>query len=177
MRAAIDRMKTLLILVDNHFPESETTLPMTNPEIRLQKMVQALRENQYRITPQRLAILKILAESKGHPSVESIFEQVRPDFPTTSLATVYKNIAVLKDLNEVLELGFSDDSNRYDGNKPYDHPHVVCTVCKKILDPDIAALKDMTQELVQETGFAITRHRLDFFGICPQCQSKSSSKQ
>jgi Fur family peroxide stress response transcriptional regulator len=145
---------------------------MADPEIRLREMIQTLRENHYRITPQRLAILKILAESKGHPSVESIYAQVKPNFPTTSLATIYKNVSVLKDLNQVLELGFSDDSNRYDGNKPYDHPHVVCTVCKKILDPDIEALKDMTQEMVRETGFAITRHRLDFFGICPECQSR-----
>ncbi|BBO69057.1 transcriptional repressor [Desulfosarcina alkanivorans] len=135
-------------------------------------MVDALRQGQYRITPQRLAILKVLAESKGHPSVESIFEQVKPNFPTTSLATIYKNVAVLKELGQVLELGFSDGSNRYDGKKPWDHPHVVCTVCKKILDPDIAALEDMTQELARVTGFTITRHRLDFFGICPDCQNK-----
>jgi Fur family peroxide stress response transcriptional regulator len=145
---------------------------MPDPEIRLQNMVAALREGQYRITPQRLAILKVLAESKGHPSVESIFEQVKPNFPTTSLATIYKNMAVLKELGQVLELGFSDGSNRYDGKKPYDHPHVVCTVCKKILDPDMAALEDMTQELKRKTGFTITHHRLDFFGICPDCQGR-----
>ena len=142
----------------------------------MHKMVETLRENQYRITPQRLAILKVLAESKGHPSVESIYAQVKPDFPTTSLATIYKNITVLKELDQVLELGFSDDSNRYDGNKPYDHPHVVCIHCKRILDPDVAALKDMTQELMRETGFKIIRHRLDFFGICPDCQAKEDSQ-
>jgi Fur family transcriptional regulator, peroxide stress response regulator len=145
---------------------------MPDPEIRMRKMVAALWENQYRITPQRLAILKVLAKSKGHPSVESIYEQVKTNFPTTSLATIYKNVAVLKDLDQLLELGFSDDSNRYDGNKPYDHPHVVCTVCRKILDPNISVLEDMTQELMQNTGFTITRHRLDFFGICPDCQDR-----
>ena len=143
---------------------------MADPDTRLQHMVAALRENQYRITPQRLAILKVLSESTGHPSVEGIYEQVKPDFPTTSLATIYKNIAVLKTLDQVLELGFSDDSNRYDGNKPYDHPHVVCTVCKKILDPDVSLVEDLAQELMRKTGFSITRHRLDFFGICPHCQ-------
>jgi len=145
---------------------------MPDPEIRLRNMVDALRENQYRITPQRLAILRVLAESKGHPSVETIYERVKPAFPTTSLATIYKNIAVLKGLNQVLELGFSDDSNRYDGNRPYDHPHLVCTVCKKILDPDVSALADMTGELARQTGYAITHHRLDFFGVCPECQGK-----
>jgi Fur family peroxide stress response transcriptional regulator len=145
---------------------------MPDPENRLQTMIQVLRDRHFRITPQRLAILRILAESDGHPSVESIYDQVKTHFPTTSLATIYKNINVLKELDQVLELGFSDDSNRYDGNKPYDHPHVVCTVCRKILDPDIAALEDMTVELVSKTGFSILRHRLDFFGICPECQAK-----
>ncbi len=145
---------------------------MANPEMRLQSMVDTLRKHKYRITPQRLAILKVLAKSEGHPSVESIYAQVKPAFPTTSLATIYKNIAVLKELDQVLELGFSDDSNRYDGNKPFDHPHVVCTICKKILDPDISKLSDMTQELTRQTGFTITRHRLDFFGICPDCQAR-----
>ncbi|GAB6907375.1 Ferric uptake regulator, Fur family [Desulfosarcina cetonica] len=144
---------------------------MPDSEERLRKMIEALREHQFRITPQRLAILRVLSESKGHPSVETIYEQVKPAFPTTSLATVYKTVSVLKGLNQVLELGFSDDSNRYDGKKPYDHPHVVCTVCKKILDPDVSALADMTEELSRKTGFTITRHRLDFFGICPDCRA------
>ena len=137
---------------------------------RINQMISKLREREYRITPQRLAILKILAVSEGHPSVEKIYSQVKKDFPTTSLATVYKTLIVMKQVGEVLELGFSDDSNRYDGNKPYPHPHLICTVCKKILDPDLGTLKDMTQELIQDTGFKIINHRLDFFGICPDCQ-------
>lgn len=96
----------------------------------------------------------------------------QPIFPTTSLATVYKNVAVLKELGEVLELGFSNDSNRYDGNRPEPHPHLICTKCKKIVDPDLASLEDVTLELKQETGFEIVNHRLDFFGICPECQTE-----
>ena len=56
-------------------------------------------------------------------------EKVKKVFPTTSLATVYKTVALLKELNEVLELGFPEGSNRYDGNKPYPHPHLICTKC------------------------------------------------
>jgi Fur family peroxide stress response transcriptional regulator len=140
--------------------------------VRLEKMIQKLREHDHRITPQRLAILNVLAASEGHPSVEQIYARVKTDFPTTSLATVYKNVSLMKSLGEVLELGFSDDSNRYDGNKPYPHPHLVCTHCKKIIDPDLSLLQDLTQELVQETGFRILNHRMDFFGICPECQDK-----
>ena len=81
-------------------------------------MLARLRERDFRITPQRLAILKILAASRRHPSVDEIYQEVRAEFPTTSLATVYKTIALLKELNEVLELGFPDGSNRYDGSNP-----------------------------------------------------------
>jgi Fur family peroxide stress response transcriptional regulator len=70
------------------------------------------------ITPQRLTIVNILAKSEGHPSVENIHVQIKKDFPTMSLATVYRNIVIIKSLGEVLELGFPDGSNRYDGNKP-----------------------------------------------------------
>ncbi len=135
-------------------------------------MLQKLRQRNFRITPQRIAVLKILAFSEEHPSVENIYEKVKEDFPTTSLATVYKTVTLLKELNEVLELGFPEGSNRYDGNKPYPHPHLICTNCKKIVDPDLASLKDMTQELVSDTGFQIINDRLDFFGICPDCQEK-----
>ena len=142
---------------------------MAETEKRLKTMLQKLRAHKFRITPQRIAVLKILAESKGHPGVEKIYEEVKKDFPTTSLATVYKTLTLLKELDEVLELGFPEGGNRYDGNKPFPHPHLICMKCKKILDPDLFHLKDVTEELVQETGFKIVSHRLDFFGICPEC--------
>jgi len=145
---------------------------MPDPKSRLNQIIDRLKENQRRITPQRMAVLKILAASEGHPSVEKIYEKVKKQFPTTSLATVYKSVAVIKELGEVLELGFTDGSNRYDGNKPYPHPHLICTECRTIMDPNLSVLADVTQKLTVETGFKITNHRLDFFGICPECQKK-----
>ena len=137
---------------------------------RLQQMVEKLRAREFRVTPQRLAVLEVIAASEDHPSVEMIFGQVRARFPTTSLATVYKTVALLKDLQEVLELGFPDRGNRYGGNKPYPHPHLICTKCGAIMDPDLSILHELTQEVAAETGFQILTHRLDFFGICRRCQ-------
>jgi Fur family peroxide stress response transcriptional regulator len=145
---------------------------MNDHKIRLETMIQKMREAGCRITPQRIAILRVLSISEGHPSVEDIYEHVKGEFPTTSLATVYKNIAMLKELNEVLELSFGTIGSRYDGNRPDPHPHLICTRCKKIIDPDLESLESVSAELVRETGFRITSHRLDFFGICPACQKK-----
>jgi Fur family peroxide stress response transcriptional regulator len=138
---------------------------------RLEKMITVLRGLGRRITPQRLAVLKILAESNNHPSVEMIYEQVKKDFPTTSLATVYKTVTLLKQLHEVLELGFADQGSRYDGNRPFPHPHVICTKCGSIVDPQFVQMEEIAKEITQKTGFDITHHRLDFFGLCPKCQN------
>jgi Fur family transcriptional regulator, peroxide stress response regulator len=141
-------------------------------EKRLRQTLSKLRGRGFRITPQRIAILKTLANSKEHPSVEDLYKEVKEQFPTTSLATVYKTVSLLKDLNEVLELGFADGSNRYDGNKSYPHPHVICTKCKKIMDPELVHLGDISKEMSMKTGYKIFSHRLDFFGLCPKCQKK-----
>jgi Fur family peroxide stress response transcriptional regulator len=144
---------------------------MVAPLERLEQMIAKLKARDFRLTPQRLAILKILAASLGHPSIEGIYAQVKADFPTTSLATVYKTVSLLKELNEVLELGFPEGSNRYDGSKPYPHPHVICLKCKQIIDPDLGNLQPLTEEAARCTGFKILSHRVDFFGICPKCQN------
>ena len=144
---------------------------MADHNQRADTIIGKLRENGHKITPQRLAIVKILAKSEGHPSVEDIYEQIRADFPTMSLATVYRNIVLLKSLGEVLELGFPDGSNRYDGNKPAPHPHVICIRCKKIVDPVLDSLDEMKKEVALETDFTILNHRLDFFGICGSCMA------
>jgi Fur family transcriptional regulator, peroxide stress response regulator len=144
---------------------------MADPNQRIDSIIKKLKESNHKLTPQRLAVVKTLAASQGHPNVEQIYEQIKSDFPTMSLATVYRNVMLLKSLGEILELGFPDGSNRYDGNKPYPHPHVICMKCKKIIDPDLDSLKDMTAEIAAETGFKILTHRLDFFGYCRDCMN------
>lgn len=149
-----------------------------DPCERLREMMVKLRERGGgRLTPQRMVILRILAESKGHPSVEGIYRQVRKKFPTTSIATVYKTVSLLKEMGEVLELGFSDDTNRYDGNRPYPHPHLVCVNCRKIVDPELESLGNIQEELARDTSFRILSHRLDFFGLYPQCQENQKAER
>jgi Fur family transcriptional regulator, peroxide stress response regulator len=141
-----------------------------DPAIRHDTIIKKLKEKGCRLTPQRLAVAKILANSQEHLNIEKIYKRVKADFPATSLATIYKTVALLKNIGEVMELGFGDENNRYDGARPFPHPHLICTECRKILDPEIPALHDLPKKLAQETGYRIMNHRLDFFGVCPKCQ-------
>jgi len=137
---------------------------------RLDDIIGKLRERSCRITPQRVAIIRTFLSSDEHPSVERVYQQVRAAFPTTSLATVYKTVSLLKEIGEILEIGFADGGNRYDGLKPYPHPHLICTRCRKIMDPKVSLLKQLTAEVEQTSGFRVVSHQLEFFGICPACQ-------
>ncbi len=146
---------------------------MADPQTRFDELVNKLREHEYRLTPQRIALLRLLASSEGHPSASQLYDQIKDQFPTTSLATVYKTLNVLKEIDEVLELRFSDGNNRYDGNKPYPHPHLVCVNCQKILDLEVSRVQDLIQEVAQSSGYQIVSHRLDFYGLCPDCRDSA----
>jgi Fur family peroxide stress response transcriptional regulator len=76
-------------------------------------------------------------------------------------------------MGEVVELGFGDDSSRYDGRMPDPHPHLICVCCQEIVDLEIEALGDLPQQITEQKGYNIVSHRLDFFGVCPKCQASN----
>ena len=143
---------------------------MVELQARLDAVITRLRDQGHRLTPQRMAVIKALI-GKDHLSVEQIYERVKVDFPMTSLTTIYKTVAVLKEMGEVSELGFSGDSSRYNSNL-HPHPHLICIKCKEILDVDVEVdvAGDLPQVVARRTGYRIVNHRFDFFGVCPRCQ-------
>ena len=136
---------------------------------RQEALLAKLKASGLRITPQRVAIVRALAERQDHPSVEQLHKAMLPEFPTTSLATVYKTIHLLKQQGEVLELGFGELGSRYDGRRPEPHPHLICTRCGAITDTSCQGLDELVSRLASQSGFAVASHRLDLFGLCPTC--------
>jgi Fur family peroxide stress response transcriptional regulator len=137
---------------------------------RFEELVSRFKEEEYRLTPQRIAVLRILADSDRHPSAAQLYEQVKDQFPTTSLATIYKTLYVLKDMGEVREYGFSDDDNRYDAKNPEPHPHLICVNCQEIVDAPVTMVEDFAGEVARRTGYDVVSQRLDFYGVCQKCQ-------
>lgn len=136
------------------------------------EILRQLKGRGVRFTPQRQAILEFLLETKSHPTAEEIFQHVRAKFPGVSLGTIYNTLNMLKEHGHILELSYGDMSSRFDGN-PHNHYHVVCLQCGKVFDYHHPLL-DLEQEATKESGFLITGHRLEFYGICPDCQNKES---
>jgi Fur family transcriptional regulator, peroxide stress response regulator len=137
---------------------------------RYETLLQKLRARGARITSHRLAMLNLLADSAGHPSAAQIHITLQKQFPTISLATVYKTLAVLKEEGEVLEINLPLEA-RYDGNKPYPHPHLICTNCGKILDGDeLSAFSKASDEILGRYGFAVAQSQIVFYGKCKDCR-------
>jgi len=149
---------------------------MNGIDDRLAAMQARLREHGHRVSPQRLEILRIPAESPDHPAAETVHRRLLSRFPAMSLATVYKTIAALKHCGEVLELQFSDRDNRYDGRRPTPHPHCICLDCGAILDPPLPGAEALAGAMAEATGYHILSHRLDFYGICPACRLRRGEK-
>ena len=142
-------------------------------EKRSNAMIQALRENGNRLTPQRIAIVSYLAASREHPSVETIFNAVKPDFPTTSLATVYKTLTLLKEKDLVREIpGMAGEGSRFDGADADHHPHLICTECGKIEDLPEESFEEMSRKVESQTGFSMVYHDIIFRGVCPTCEQQ-----
>ncbi len=143
---------------------------MLEPEARFEELMAKLRRRRWRMTPQRVAMLRILASSEDHPSAAQLFDRLRAQFPTTSLGTVYKTLSTLQDMGEVLDLGFSDDDRRYDGRRATPHPHLICVRCHRIADIDTEVDEDLIHVAAERSGFRVVGHRFDIYGLCPECQ-------
>jgi len=127
-----------------------------------------LKENGVRFTPQRQAILEYLLGTDAHPTAEEIYLHVRARFPGVSLGTIYNTLNMLKEHGYILELSYGDMSSRFDGN-PRNHYHIVCTLCGKVKDFHRPLLQ-MEEEASATSGFQVVGHRLEFYGVCPECQ-------
>ncbi len=142
---------------------------MTDPKLRFNQLIAALKAHNFRLTPQRIELVRMIATSAGHPSANQFFEEIKQKFPTMSQATVYKTLAMLKDMNQVLEIDLREDSH-YDGNRPEPHPHLVCMKCNQIIDADVSLDQELIRKLEELSGYTIKRPQITLYGVCPDCQ-------
>lgn len=146
---------------------------MSDSENRYQTLVSKLKKRGFRLTSHRLALVRLLASSTGHPNASQLYKEIKAQFPTVSLATIYKTLTLLKDEGEVLEIDLHSDSH-YDGNKPYPHPHLICIRCNRIIDGDeLSILNNLNEEIEKKYQFQIFRHQIIYYGVCHECQSKA----
>jgi Fur family peroxide stress response transcriptional regulator len=127
-----------------------------------------------RITPQRVAICKLLAESEEHPTAARIFEQVKVLFPSISLATIYNTLETLVNLGVVNVLGHAgDDQVHYDAEVD-PHVNLACIACHRIVDLPSEHVTHLDHEITAASGYKLLGARVLYYGLCPACQAAGS---
>lgn len=133
----------------------------------IENLVERFRNENFKITPQRLGIFKILEGNLHHPSAEDIFLKIKKTYPTISFTTVYKTLDILEKMGEILKIAIDDDRKHYDPNT-YTHHHIICIDCNKIsdIDEDYISHK-LPDDILSE--FTLSRYHVSFYGTCKEC--------
>ncbi|MBI2874368.1 MAG: transcriptional repressor [Firmicutes bacterium] len=141
----------------------------------LRQLEELLLHNDYRFTPQRRAIIEVFFDDgSGHLSAEDIYHQVRDKLPDVGLATVYRTLDILENLNVLHKLNFGDGRFRYEINQEglHHHHHLVCLQCGQVSEVKTDLLNDLEEKIAREHGFNIVDHSLKFYGHCAACNKK-----
>ncbi|MYL35302.1 peroxide-responsive transcriptional repressor PerR [Pontibacillus yanchengensis] len=144
---------------------------MTVSEQRLSEALDTLKGSGVRITPQRHAVLEYLIQSMSHPTADDIYKALESKFPNMSVATVYNNLRVFKEIGLVRELTYGDSSSRFDCNTS-EHYHAICSECGKIVDFHYPILDEVESLAEQVTGFDVSHHRMEVYGVCEDCKQQ-----
>ncbi|MDA8096259.1 MAG: Fur family transcriptional regulator [Clostridia bacterium] len=135
-------------------------------------IINRLKKLGLKITPQRLAILNLLEGNIKHPSAEEIYNQLKPQYPSLSLATVYNTLDVLARAGALQEIRIKAEKRHFDPN-PVPHGHFLCRICESIHDLDVGPLEIQTPFNIRD--YLVKDYTLYFYGICPRCRERDRS--
>ncbi len=135
----------------------------------MENITAIFKEKKLKLTPQRLAVYKYLMSTKEHPSAEVIYKAIQKDFPTMSLATVYKALKTLVEVGLVQELNVGEGNFRYDGNI-HSHPHIQCINCERVDDLMNISLDHLNSEVENNSSYKVLSNQTYFYGLCKDCQ-------
>jgi len=134
-------------------------------------LTEKLRAKSRKITGPRQAILEVLRRRRHPMSSKEIFAALPAG--NSDLATVYRSMHLLEGMHMVKRYDLGDGVARYEllaeGDDGHHH-HLVCTRCSAVVEIEECFTRELEEKVAERNGFKAITHRLEFFGICPQCQ-------
>ena len=124
----------------------------------------------FRMTPQRMAILHVLHQAKGHLSAMDVYERAHHLMPGLTEATVYRTLEFLAENDLALAAHMGSGKLVYELTA-HNHHHLICRLCGKTVEIDHAPLAQLYERLGLSTGYRLDSSHVTLFGLCPDCQS------
>ncbi len=132
--------------------------------------VDLLRGSGHKMTPQRMMILNSLRHATGHLTAADIYERVKDAYPYVDISTVYRTLAVLKEMRLISEtdMGVGDATFEWVGAER--HHHLICRKCNGVTRLDHRYLAEVGARIATALGFRADLDHFAIFGVCAQCQ-------
>ena len=133
-------------------------------------LVEALDRAGHRMTGPRLAVAGLVAARDGHFTAADLVADARRRHPGIGRATVFRALDLFASLSLVERVDLPGGDHAYVACDPVHHHHAICTGCGRSLDVDDFGLTGVLGEIGRRSGFRVTTHRLEIFGLCAACQ-------
>ena len=138
-------------------------------------IMESLREVGYRLTPQRMLIVSIIHDAKGHITAEEIHSRVVKQYPFVDISTVYRTLQLLKKLHLVSETDLGGGRVQYELSEGSRHHHLVCRRCGATLPLDDEVIEPLRTRLLEKQGFQADMEHFAIFGLCRECGNQSGN--
>lgn len=142
-----------------------------HPKHELPVLTDRLRRQSHKITGPRAAILEILRQHPHPLTNKEIFEEMPKG--SCDLATIYRSMHLLEKMGMVKRFHFHDGAARFELVGEHEnghHHHLVCTECSSVVKLEECFPAEIEKKIAARNGFKAVTHKLEFFGVCPDCQ-------
>lgn len=138
--------------------------------VSIAPLLAALDRSDFRVTEPRRTVAKLVADQPGHFSAADLVAEASARHLGIGRATIFRTLDVLADLDLVERIDLPSGEHAYVACEPSHHHHVVCSRCGRSHDIDDSGLRAVVRDVARRTGYRIDEHRLELFGLCPECQ-------
>lgn len=149
---------------------------MQAAEHRGEHLVDALDRAGYRLTEPRRAVAELVAAQEAHFTAAGLAAEARDLHLGIGRATIFRSLDVFATLGLVERVDLPGGEHAYVVCDPVHHHHAICTSCGRSTDVSDLGLADALDEVGRRSGFRVTAHRLEIFGLCQACDSARSQQ-
>jgi Fe2+ or Zn2+ uptake regulation protein len=130
----------------------------------------------YRLTEPRRVVAGLVAQRQGHFTAADLVDDARRQRLDVGRATIFRTLELFTELNAVERVDLPSGEHAYVECEPIHHHHVICSLCQRTTEIEACGMPAVTRDVARRTGFRIQSHRLELFGVCPDCQAATGRR-